>query len=366
MTTQCLVTQLGRISLGHPFAKLSRPTLRATLVLAIALSGAGQARAWDAWPCEVALCLANPMGPLAVGQCVPPILRAWRAWARGKIVPSCMGTDADGNETGVVKEVSIANTMADANKCPPQFVYYAGLQQLKYCALTGVTDQIIDGRLWGRIWYGGPDGKYFVEVLEQVPGVTPPTNTLLASWLPQKEQIERNSDAAVKQWAVARQADAAAATVESAATAARSTLDAAKAAIAWIESTMPAYLQRMTVEAASRRAEYSQLNTALQAAKAKAEVMGAKPADIAAYQSLIGPTEQVRVAYLAAVGEVNYANNQLDSLPGRRAQLPLLESTSARLDIQALTQRQAANNEWATLNELEAAAAPLPFGGGGL
>lgn len=344
---------------------LVRWTRRLT-AMTFALLSAGSACAWDSWPCEVALCLANPQGPTAVAPCVAPIKKAWKAWARGKIVPACMGTDADGNDTGAVKEVSIANTLADANKCPPQFVYYAGLQQLKYCALTGVTDQTIDGRLWGRIWYGGPDGQYFVEVLEQVAGVTLPADTLLANWLPQKTEIERNSDAAVKQWTVARQADSAAATADNSAAAARSNLEAARATIAWIESQMPAYLQRMSVEVQSRGAEYGRLNTALLAAKAKADAKGATAADIAAYQSLIGPTEQARVAYLAAIGEVSYANSLLGSLPGRRSQLSGLEMTVAQLDMAALTQRQTANNEWAILNELEAAAAPLPFGGGGL
>jgi len=366
MSTQGPAIHGATTSSGRPFAQLAPRTTRAILLLAMTLFSAGSAHAWDSWPCEVALCLANPQGPTAVAQCVAPIKKAWKTWALGKPVPPCKGTDAKGNETGDVKEVAIANTIANADRCPPQFVYYAGLQQLKYCALTGVTDQYINGNLWGRIWYGGPQGGYYVESLEKVAGVEPPEDTLSASWLPQKTEIQRNSDAAVKQYAVVRQADTAAAAAETAAAAARSNLEAARATIAWIESQMPAYLQRMTVEVQSRGAEYERLNTALLAAKAKADAKGATAADIAAYQSLIGPTEQARVRYLAAIGEVSYANSQLGSLPGRRSQLSGLEMNVAQLDMAALTQRQTANNEWAILNELEAAAAPLPFGGGGL
>lgn len=41
------------------------------------------------WGCEVLLCLANPAGPEAVAQCIPPIERLWRALATGHAFPSC-------------------------------------------------------------------------------------------------------------------------------------------------------------------------------------------------------------------------------------------------------------------------------------
>jgi hypothetical protein len=41
------------------------------------------------WGCEVLLCLANPAGPTAVSECVPPIRRLWRHLARGKPFPTC-------------------------------------------------------------------------------------------------------------------------------------------------------------------------------------------------------------------------------------------------------------------------------------
>lgn len=41
------------------------------------------------WGCEVLLCLANPDGPTAVEECVPPIHRLRRALAHGHPFPRC-------------------------------------------------------------------------------------------------------------------------------------------------------------------------------------------------------------------------------------------------------------------------------------
>ncbi len=52
--------------------------LRACLVAVVcALCAASPAVASD-YGCKVLLCLANPAGPTAVGQCVPPITQLWR------------------------------------------------------------------------------------------------------------------------------------------------------------------------------------------------------------------------------------------------------------------------------------------------
>ena len=40
-----------------------------------------QAQASD-YGCRVLLCLANPAGPTAIAQCVPPITQLWRDLAR--------------------------------------------------------------------------------------------------------------------------------------------------------------------------------------------------------------------------------------------------------------------------------------------
>lgn len=50
-------------------------------VAAAALAFASQAGASD-YGCKVLLCLANPAGPTAAGQCLPPIMQLWRDLAR--------------------------------------------------------------------------------------------------------------------------------------------------------------------------------------------------------------------------------------------------------------------------------------------
>lgn len=79
------------------------PRLRSTLALAATLAAgaaitpAAQAQAMPVgiptptsnWPCEVLLCMANPRGPMAVGECVPPIRRLFRELARGRMFPVC-------------------------------------------------------------------------------------------------------------------------------------------------------------------------------------------------------------------------------------------------------------------------------------
>ena len=53
---------------------------------------AGPSSAWDAWPCEVVLCLANPAGPMAAPACVPPISRLWVEMTRPRFrLPTCEG-----------------------------------------------------------------------------------------------------------------------------------------------------------------------------------------------------------------------------------------------------------------------------------
>lgn len=48
------------------------------------------ALAFDPWPCEVLLCMANPAGPTAASACVPPITRLWREMSRrGFRMPAC-------------------------------------------------------------------------------------------------------------------------------------------------------------------------------------------------------------------------------------------------------------------------------------
>jgi len=66
------------------------------LALPVLMGVSGAASASD-FGCQVLLCLANPQGPTAVAECVPPIKKLFRDLAKGKPFPSCTlsngGTD---------------------------------------------------------------------------------------------------------------------------------------------------------------------------------------------------------------------------------------------------------------------------------
>lgn len=51
------------------------------------------------WACEVALCLSNPAGPMAVSQCVPPITKLYEHLAKGRAFPLCQSADGHVNFT---------------------------------------------------------------------------------------------------------------------------------------------------------------------------------------------------------------------------------------------------------------------------
>lgn len=53
----------------------------------------------ETWACEVALCMANPAGPMAVAECVKPIEKLYKQLAKGKPFPKCKFVDG-GNQGG--------------------------------------------------------------------------------------------------------------------------------------------------------------------------------------------------------------------------------------------------------------------------
>ena len=69
----------------------SRAAVQKLLFLFICAGGAmgsGSALASD-YGCKVLLCLANPAGPTALSQCVPPITQLWRDLASFHPFPTC-------------------------------------------------------------------------------------------------------------------------------------------------------------------------------------------------------------------------------------------------------------------------------------
>ena len=51
--------------------------------------------------CQVLLCLANPAGPTAVSQCIPPITRLWEDLAHFRGFPSCETASAKGSRAQI-------------------------------------------------------------------------------------------------------------------------------------------------------------------------------------------------------------------------------------------------------------------------
>lgn len=60
-----------------------------SLCFGMILSGAAISAHADNWGCEVLLCLANPNGPTAASECVPPIKKLWKHLANGHAFPTC-------------------------------------------------------------------------------------------------------------------------------------------------------------------------------------------------------------------------------------------------------------------------------------
>lgn len=80
--------------------KAKNMTARFLTVLVMFFGITSVAQAEDLWGCEVLLCLSNPAGPTAVGECVPPITKLWRHLEHGGSFPSCglaNGNDATQN-----------------------------------------------------------------------------------------------------------------------------------------------------------------------------------------------------------------------------------------------------------------------------
>ena len=72
------------------------------LIAALASGGAHAASmtAKEQWACEVALCMANPQGPMAAPACVAPIRKMLREQAKGHVIPKCKFTGGSGGGSG--------------------------------------------------------------------------------------------------------------------------------------------------------------------------------------------------------------------------------------------------------------------------
>ncbi len=137
------------------------------LVVALLMQSSlvGVAKAND-WGCQVLLCLSNPAGPEAVGECVPPIERLWQALSARppQPFPTCgMGGGERSNYAN--------HQWASANFCPAQYLSYT---DDSYggggwtCGVAGGVTVVIGGQIQSRVWWQFGRGT----VLTQSTGAT--------------------------------------------------------------------------------------------------------------------------------------------------------------------------------------------------
>ena len=118
--------------------------------LCAALLGGASLSAKADWACEVVLCLANPQGPTAVAECVPPIEKLWSELAKGHGFPFCNmnSSGASGN--------SASYQWANSDYCPPQYTFWGGPEQSTLlCQMRGAVTIRLDGKPYNRTWWNG-------------------------------------------------------------------------------------------------------------------------------------------------------------------------------------------------------------------
>lgn len=126
----------------------------AFFLFATAFSGTAKA---DDWGCQVLLCLSNPNGPEAVGECVPPIEKLWSELRKGHDFPSCTfssGPNGESSQSQAAQNYG-GNQWASGAFCPPQYTYIDNLSSVTYCSMTGAVFVVVNGQPYTRIWWNG-------------------------------------------------------------------------------------------------------------------------------------------------------------------------------------------------------------------
>lgn len=134
------------------------------MILAVCLLS-GNAFASD-YGCKVLFCLANPAGPEAVSECVPPIERLYSDLADGDPFPTCeeMGNNGSGS--------SGANQFASPSYCHPDLITYGGnIMGGNYftCRATGAITITKNGQTQMRYWWNMNRGPSLMETTLSTP-----------------------------------------------------------------------------------------------------------------------------------------------------------------------------------------------------
>lgn len=319
--------------------------------------------------CEFLLCMANPRGPLALDQCKGPVKKVWRLMAKGKPIPPCTFEDAKGTETDSKASGSyITHTGSDPytpGGCP--FTYYAGEARNKYCAFSGVTNEYVDGVLWGRIWHGGPTDQPYIEYLHVDPDHPREADGFEAAWALLKSSIEDKSDYAARAMEIAVASEARAVASERIAAKAKSDADNAVAALERLEALLPGELIRTQEAWNAASVAWDAVAGPYLAAKAKAEGPGATAADRTAYEALRPAAENAFNTMQNAANAAHYVESQIASLPAKRVATQAVVDSAAAAAAEAAGKRATANADQAERVAAAKAAEPYPdyYGGGG-
>lgn len=317
----------------------------------------------ERWACEVVLCLANPQGPTALSECRPPIERAWKAWAKGRRVPDCKRKNRDGSTGDSIRS---SGTFIDSHPSNPHveggcpFVYYAGRDKTKHCAFTGVTNEYIDGALWGRIWYGGPGGVPYIEKLHEDPANPRPADGFEEAWRVLKGDIESKADYSALAYKIWEDSEKRAVVAERKAEEARKKADAAAAELAWYEDRAPAaWAAAIERQEASHKA-YIEAERAAAEAKVRGDSPTATPEEKAKYLAALAAVSGARDALYAAMSDARWAKEMLDSLPARRRGAEHFEAEARGAEATAYELRTTADINRKEADAAELAARPLP------
>jgi hypothetical protein len=111
--------------------------------LALALCTPAQA---DDYGCQVLLCLANPAGPMAVSECVPPIDRLFSEMARlhPPAFPTCDFVGAGANQA--------TQGWGSGDYCPESLAEY-GCNNARSCSARSGITVVINGVSERRVWW---------------------------------------------------------------------------------------------------------------------------------------------------------------------------------------------------------------------
>lgn len=116
------------------------------LVLAgVLMSSFGFAQASE-HGCSVLLCMANPQGPMKLGECVPPMKKLFKDLAKGKVFPKCSFSNG-----GASAQHFAENQSASGSFCHPDYLVKVGKK--KVCMMKGAVTVTVEGAKTNRIWW---------------------------------------------------------------------------------------------------------------------------------------------------------------------------------------------------------------------